>query len=64
MDTTLTPLLIFEHCDVLYAQLLQDEPYIVKLPRGMVNLKEIEEYVQNYIDLGFPSMEFTNDCIH
>jgi len=58
MDTTLTPLLIFKHCDVMYAQPLEgDSTIIVKLPRGMVNLKEIEDYVQNIVD----NMETQND---
>lgn len=57
MDTTLTPLLIFKHCDVMYAQPLDDSTIIVKLPRGMVNLKEIEDYVQNIVD----NMETQND---
>jgi hypothetical protein len=51
MDTTRTPLLIFKHRDFMYAQPLEgDSTIIVKLPRGMVNLKEIEDYVQNFID--------------
>jgi hypothetical protein len=49
MDTTTTPLLIFEHGGSMYAQPLAGE-LIVKLPHGMVNLKEIEDYVQNIID--------------
>jgi hypothetical protein len=49
MDITRIPLLIFEHHGVMYAQPLDGE-LIVKLPHGMVNLKEIEDYVQNIID--------------
>jgi|APGre2960657404_1045060.scaffolds.fasta_scaffold10989_3 hypothetical protein len=56
MDITRIPLLIFEHRGVTYAQPLAGE-LIVKLPRGMVNLKEIEDYVQNIID----SMETQDD---
>jgi hypothetical protein len=56
MDTATTPLLIFEHGGTLYAQPL-DDSIIVKLPRGMVNLKEIEDYVQNIVD----NMETQND---
>jgi hypothetical protein len=50
MDITRTPLLIFKHRNVMYAQPLDDSTIIVKLPHGMVNLKEIEDYVQNIID--------------
>lgn len=49
------PIEIFEHFQLLYVRLLQDEPFFVQLPNGMTNLKEIEDYVQRHIDAGLPS---------
>lgn len=56
MDTMNNEVLtIFTHFDILYCKVNGAKPYYVQIPRGMVNLADIEGYVDRHIKAGLPS---------